>query len=141
MAIAAQLLKEIKPILSTFTYHTVMVFAGRIYVGGDGFGEKLKDPMVKHLRGRGLEVEDVGTGKYYEVSAAVARAVQVRISVLFGVANDHDCDLIFGLLQQSIPIDFWLNRPQQHDRDIVRQRDFLTRPGFRSLFIDQVNYR
>ena len=36
-------------------------------------------------------------------------------------ANDHDRDQIFGLdcRQQSIPINFWLNRPQQHDRDIV----------------------
>ena len=59
-----------------------MVFAGRIYVGCDGFGEKLKEPIARHLRGRGLEVEDLGTGKYYEVAAAVARAVQVRMSVL-----------------------------------------------------------
>ena len=37
------------------------------------------------------------------------------------VANDHDRDQNFGLDcgQQSIPIDFWLNRPQLHDRDIV----------------------
>ena len=59
-----------------------MVFSGRIYVGADGFGEKLKEPMARHLKGRGLEVEDLGTGKYYEVAAAVARAVQVRMSVL-----------------------------------------------------------
>ena len=31
------------------------------------------------------------------------------------VANDHDRDQIFGLdcRQQSIAIDFWINRPQQ----------------------------
>ena len=36
-------------------------------------------------------------------------------------SNNHDCDLIFGLdcRQQSIPINFWLNQPQQHDHDIV----------------------
>ena len=59
-----------------------MVFSGRIYVGADGFGEKLKEPMARHLKGRGLEVEDLGTGKYYEVAAAVARAVQVGPHVL-----------------------------------------------------------
>ena len=49
---------------------------------------------------------------------------------IFRVANDHDCDLIFGLdcCQQSIPINFWLNRPQQHDRDILRRPEFSTRP-------------
>ena len=33
------------------------------------------------------------------------------------VANNHDHDQIFGIncLQQSIPIHFWLIRPQQHD--------------------------
>ena len=56
----------------------MMAFSGRIYLGCDGFGEKLKEPIARHLRGRGgLEVEDLGTGKYYEVAAAVARAVQV----------------------------------------------------------------
>ena len=62
-----------------------MVFSGRIYVGADGFGEKLKEPMARHLKGRGLEVEDLGTGKYYEVAAAVARAVQVGAHIGFVV--------------------------------------------------------
>ena len=34
---------------------------------------------------------------------------------------NYDHDQIFGLdcPQQSIPIYFWLNRPQQHGRDII----------------------
>ena len=40
--------------------------------------------------------------------------------ILSRVANDRDRDQIFGLdcQQQAIPIDFWLNRPQQHEREI-----------------------
>ena len=46
------------------------------------------------------------------------------------VANDHDRDQIYGpdSRQLSIPIDFWLNRPQQHDRDIVGRPEFSPRP-------------
>ena len=43
------------------------------------------------------------------------------------VANDHDCDQIFEpdcWQQQSIPINFWFNRPHQHDVDIVWQPKF-----------------
>ena len=42
------------------------------------------------------------------------------------VANDHDRDQVFGLdsQQQSIPIDFWLNQPQHHDRDIHDNQNF-----------------
>ena len=56
------------------------------------------------------------------------------------VASGHDHDQNFGLAcrQQSIPIDFWLNRPQQHDRDIVVWRpEFSTRPWFWGRLIDQ----
>ena len=52
-------------------------FSGRIVVGADGFGEELKDAVVAHLRDvRGLEVEDLGTDKYYVAAASVARKVQ-----------------------------------------------------------------
>ena len=59
------------------------------------------------------------------------------------VANDHDRDQIFGLdcRQQSIPIKFWLNRPQQHDRDIVWLAEFSTQPWVWSRLIDRVDYR
>ena len=42
------------------------------------------------------------------------------------VANDHDRDHILGLYcrQQSIPINFLLDLPQQHDRDIVGRPEF-----------------
>ena len=47
-------------------------------------------------------------------------------SLTMTVLNDHDRDLIFGLYcrQQSIPISFWLNRPQQHDHDVVWRQNF-----------------
>ena len=47
--------------------------------------------------------------------------VEARLQQVSRVANDHDRDQIVGLdcRQQSIPIDFWLKRPQKHDRDIV----------------------
>ena len=32
--------------------------------------------VVRHLRGRGFEVEDKGTDKYYEVAADVAKVVR-----------------------------------------------------------------
>ena len=65
-------------------------FSGRIFIGADGFGEKLKAPLAKHLREeRGLEVEDLGTDSYYAVAAAVARAVQARLLSDQVVSNDH----------------------------------------------------
>ena len=48
----------------------------RIYVGGDGFGEELKNSVVSHLEKKGYSVVDKGTGKYYEKAADVAIAVQ-----------------------------------------------------------------
>ena len=30
--------------------------------------------------------------------------------------------------QQSIPNKFWLNQPQQHDRDTVRRPEFANQP-------------
>ena len=60
-------------------------FGGRIVVGADGFGEELKNAVVKHLRDvRGLEVEDVGTDKYFVAAATVARAVQAGGSAAGG---------------------------------------------------------
>ena len=71
-----------------------MAFSGRIYVGTDGSGERLKDSITRYLRGRGFEVEDMGTGKYYEAAEAVARAVQVcrDYRALLGMFQACVCD-------------------------------------------------
>ena len=69
-------------------------FSGRIFIGADGFGEKLKVPLVKHLREeRGLEVEDLGTDNYYTVAASVARAVQARLLIYGVVSSFHHIKL------------------------------------------------
>src|SRR5918995_2796572 len=52
----------------------------RVVIGSDHTGVRLKQAFVQHLRGRGLQVTDVGTDStdpvdYPDVAAAVARAV------------------------------------------------------------------
>ena len=47
-----------------------------IYVAADGFGEELKNQMVTHLKGRGHDVKDRGTDKYYVAAADVAKTIQ-----------------------------------------------------------------
>ena len=52
----------------------------RVVIGNDHTGLRLKQALVQHLRGRGLQVTDVGTDTtepvdYPDVAAAVARAV------------------------------------------------------------------
>jgi ribose 5-phosphate isomerase B len=52
----------------------------RVAVGNDHTGVRLKHSLVQHLRGRGLQVLDVGTDKtdavdYPDIASAVARAV------------------------------------------------------------------
>mmetsp|Transcript_3401 Transcript_3401/g.9980 ORF Transcript_3401/g.9980 Transcript_3401/m.9980 type:complete len:168 (-) Transcript_3401:30-533(-) len=49
---------------------------GKIVIAADPFGEKLKDSVVAHLRSGGYEVDDRGTGAYYDKAAEVARDVQ-----------------------------------------------------------------
>ena len=47
-----------------------------LVAGADGFGEALKDSLVEHCRARGYEVDDLGTGAYYDKAGEVARRVQ-----------------------------------------------------------------
>lgn len=52
----------------------------RVAIGNDHTGVRLKQAIVQHLRGRGLQVTDVGTDTtesvdYPDVAASVARAV------------------------------------------------------------------
>eukprot|EP00622_Pseudochattonella_farcimen_P004735 FR740191.1.p1 GENE.FR740191.1~~FR740191.1.p1 ORF type:complete len:207 (+),score=17.05 FR740191.1:77-697(+) len=51
-------------------------YQGKIVVGADGFGEELKDSVVAHLKGKGLDVVDTGSDKYYVAAANVAKMVQ-----------------------------------------------------------------
>ena len=39
-------------------------------------GEELKDSVVAHLKGKGLDVVDTGSDKYYVAAANVAKMVQ-----------------------------------------------------------------
>ena len=47
-----------------------------IVAGADGFGEDLKNVLVEHCRAQGYEVDDLGTGAYYDKAGEVARRVQ-----------------------------------------------------------------
>ena len=46
-----------------------------IVAGADGFGEDLKNVLVEHCRAQGYEVDDLGTGAYYDKAGEVARRV------------------------------------------------------------------
>jgi ribose 5-phosphate isomerase B len=55
----------------------------RVALGNDHTGVRLKQALLQHLRGRGLQVVDLGTDKtdavdYPDVASAVARAVARR---------------------------------------------------------------
>ncbi|GFP90955.1 DNA-damage-repair/toleration protein drt102 [Phtheirospermum japonicum] len=47
----------------------------RIITGADSFGSSLKDALVAQLRALNIEVEDLGTSKYYSVGEEVGRRV------------------------------------------------------------------
>lgn len=47
----------------------------RIIAGADSFGCDLKDSLLDHLRSLNIEVEDLGTNKYYSVGEEVGRRV------------------------------------------------------------------
>ena len=47
-----------------------------LVAGADGFGEALKNVLVEHCRAQGYEVDDLGTGAYYDKAGEVARRVQ-----------------------------------------------------------------
>ena len=47
-----------------------------IVAGADGFGEDLENVLVEHCRAQGYEVDDLGTGAYYDKAGEVARRVQ-----------------------------------------------------------------
>ena len=90
-----------------------------VYPGLCGGREGLPDVLGQPVqRQRGLVRADVQVLAYPLRRLLHLREEHVQIT---RVANDHEHDQIFGLdcRRQSIPISFWLNRPQQHDRDIV----------------------
>ncbi|XP_043718355.1 DNA damage-repair/toleration protein DRT102 [Telopea speciosissima] len=47
----------------------------KIVAGADAFGCNLKDALVAHLRSLDIEVEDIGTGKYYSIGEEIGRRV------------------------------------------------------------------
>ncbi|KAH6834668.1 DNA-damage-repair/toleration protein [Perilla frutescens var. hirtella] len=47
----------------------------KIIAGADDFGCSLKDALVAHLRSLNIEVEDLGTSKYYSVGEEIGRRV------------------------------------------------------------------
>ncbi|KAF3788621.1 DNA-damage-repair/toleration protein [Nymphaea thermarum] len=56
----------------------------KIITGADDFGCKVKDAVVAHLRSKGIDVEDLGTGKYYSVGEEIGR----RVSLAHSSGND-----------------------------------------------------
>lgn len=52
----------------------------KVIAGSDDFGRALKDELVSHLRSLNIEVEDLGTDKYYNVGSEVGRRVSVANS-------------------------------------------------------------
>lgn len=50
----------------------------KIIAGADAFGCNLKDTLVTHLRSLNIEVEDLGTDKYYSVGEEIGRRVSQR---------------------------------------------------------------
>ena len=70
---------------------------------------------------------------WWERSTQAAIIIQLVSDFDIEIQNDHDCDQICWLdcWQQSIPINFWLNRPQQHDLDIQYDgQNFQLNHGF-----------
>ncbi|KAF6155154.1 hypothetical protein GIB67_019680 [Kingdonia uniflora] len=47
----------------------------KIIAGADSFGCTLKDTLVSHIRSLGIEVEDIGTDKYYSVGSEIGRRI------------------------------------------------------------------
>ncbi|CAN6440061.1 unnamed protein product [Victoria cruziana] len=52
----------------------------KIIAGADDFGCALKDAVVAHLRSKGIEVEDLDTGRYYSVGEEIGRRVSLARS-------------------------------------------------------------
>lgn len=59
--------------------------AFKYVAGADPIGTPLKDALVAHLRSLNLEVEDLGTGPYYSISAEVGRRVSSSADTTRGV--------------------------------------------------------
>ncbi|KAH6768421.1 DNA-damage-repair/toleration protein [Perilla frutescens var. frutescens] len=57
------------------TDHTAAQRPLKIIAGADDFGCSLKDSLVAHLRSLNIEVEDLGTSKYYSVGEEIGRRV------------------------------------------------------------------
>ncbi|KAL3634804.1 hypothetical protein CASFOL_021858 [Castilleja foliolosa] len=55
----------------------------RIITGADSFGSSLKDALVAQLRSLNIEVDDIGTSKYYSIGEEVGR----RVSQASSAAN------------------------------------------------------
>merc|ERR1712113_89704 len=56
-----------------------------LIVGCDGFGEDLKNAVVQHLKGKGVDVQDLGTEDFFSIAAQVARGVQQDPSSVTGM--------------------------------------------------------
>ncbi|XP_051152653.1 DNA damage-repair/toleration protein DRT102 [Andrographis paniculata] len=55
--------------------HTAAGRPIKIIAGADAFGCTLKDALVTHLRSLNIEVDDIGTSKYYSVGEEIGRRV------------------------------------------------------------------
>ncbi|XP_068647107.1 DNA damage-repair/toleration protein DRT102 [Aristolochia californica] len=52
----------------------------KIIAGADSFGCALKDALIDHLRSLSIDVEDIGTDKYYSVGEEIGRRVSLAAS-------------------------------------------------------------
>lgn len=53
----------------------------KIIAGADSFGCTLKDTLVAHLRYLNIEVEDLGTDKYYSIASEIGRRISTTSAV------------------------------------------------------------
>ncbi|KAF5180847.1 Ribose-5-phosphate isomerase [Thalictrum thalictroides] len=66
----------------------------KIIAGADSLGCTLKDALVTHLRSLNIEVEDIGTDKYYSIGGEVGR----RVSAATITDNNNNNTEIRGLV-------------------------------------------
>ncbi|KAJ4957373.1 hypothetical protein NE237_024484 [Protea cynaroides] len=65
----------------------------KIITGAAASGSDLKDALVAHLRSLDIEVEDIGTGKYYSIGEEVGRRVSSAVT-----SSDTDSTETRGLV-------------------------------------------
>ncbi|KAK3007781.1 hypothetical protein RJ639_014158 [Escallonia herrerae] len=59
----------------------------KIIAGADSFGAAVKDAAVAHLRSLGVDVEDLGTDKYYSVAEEIGRRISSAAGTGTGTAT------------------------------------------------------